>query len=295
MIAIALISIGVMAGYTAYLTFRHKQKLTCMAAMMVAMTASMMSSILLGTVLGIYTNGQMLIPTVLAVSAGLAVGYVTGRPVSLMAAMDGMVSGVMGGMMGAMLGVMVRLQSPMVVIAFVNLIYFIVMVLLVKLIHEEVGTTERAGNQFAERTTVTSSKLKWYIVPLTFILLILGAKASETGALSIENLFGNTIVSTKTESPGEVKEKNGFQIVDVIVKKDGYSPEEIKVKAGVPVKIHFKKDYEGGCLSYVLIKDFDITQKLQTGTTTIEINPKTSGTYKFTCGMEMYEGTIIAQ
>jgi plastocyanin domain-containing protein len=41
---------------------------------------------------------------------------------------------------------------------------------------------------------------------------------------------------------------NGIQEANIKVERYDYSTEEIRPKAGVPAKLHFQKDYNGGCL-----------------------------------------------
>lgn len=311
--AVAFLSVIGMAVYIKLLVNRYREKLTCMTAMMIAMTSAMMTSTLFGTVLGILI-GDMLVPTVAAVLAGMAVGYITGKPVSLMAAMDGMMSGIMGGMMGAMLGVMVYLTSPRLMVAFMTAVTLVILVFLVRMIREEVGEETKAAEEkgvvrqerrfFAMRTGFP--KFVWFVFPFFLLLLFVFLNTTEVGQTSTP---ANSGAETNVETADAGTAGNGVansgrtgaeagkeaQEVDVTVKKDGYWPEEIKVKAGAPVKLNLKKDYEGGCLSYILIKDFKISKPVNPGTTTVEIPPQKPGRYPFTCGMKMYGGTIVVE
>ncbi|MFC4769589.1 cupredoxin domain-containing protein [Effusibacillus consociatus] len=305
-IIVALLSGILMTGYPMVLTYRYKDKLTCMAGMMIAMTAAMMSSLLIGTVFGTFTQGQLLMPTVVSILIGMAVGYYTGKPVSLMAAMDGMMSGIMGGMMGAMLGVMVVYQSPTIMIGFVNLIFIVVMSLLVKLIQEEARVIEKKKDTSAQEATGNSlSRLKWLVLPVVLVLLFVMMKTPGIGSSSLKNVSSGPAGATTTESVAsnsgstasniQAKQKNGYQEVDIKVGTNGYTPDEIKLKAGVPTKLNFQKDYRGGCLSYLIMPDFNIQQALKQGTTTVEITPSKPGKYVFTCGMGMYGGYITVE
>jgi plastocyanin len=257
--------------------------------MMISMTAGMMSSLLIGTVLGTLTEGQLVFPTINAVLAGMVVGFCTGKPISLMAALDGLMAGIMGGMMGAMLGVMVISQTPSIVVGFVDLIFVVVMLLLVKLIKEEADISKKQPVQ-ADRKEMPSIR-KWYILPIALVLFLVLVKTGET-----QNLFGSSATTSSTANPKVTGEqKNGYQEVVITVGQYGYTPEKVKVKAGIPVKLRFQKDYPGGCLSYVIMKDFNIQQLLKQGETTVEFTPKQPGTFTYTCGMGMFAGTIIVE
>lgn len=296
MLVFITISIAIIVtGYVMALTHRYREKLTCMAGMMIAMTAAMMSSILIGAVLGTLASGNLLLPTVTAVSTGMLAGYFTGKPVSLMAAIDGMMAGIMGGMMGAMLGVMVLYQMPEYMIAFVNLIFIVVMFFLVKLIREEADVSEKSSKAGVKEGNSNVLVNKWYIIPVAFVLLFFLTKLADNGVLAPLNVFGSSAASTKesvAQTDSYARQNNGYQEVDVVVGQNRYTPGEIVVKASIPVKVNFKKAYDGGCLSSLVIQDFGIRQAVKKGVTTVEFTPNTPGKYPFTCGMGMFGGYI---
>jgi hypothetical protein len=90
------------------------------------------------------------VPTIIAVLLGMVVGFAAGKPVSLMAAMDGMAAGIMGGMMGAMLGAMLLGPGWMVwVMDFIDIIMLITVFLLIR---EE----EKLNEQWLSRQESTS-------------------------------------------------------------------------------------------------------------------------------------------
>lgn len=76
----------------------------------------------------------------------------------------------------------------------------------------------------------------------------------------------------------------------------GYSPAQLRVKAGAPVRLVFDRRDSGSCSDEVVFPDFGIRRFLPTGQrTTIEITPAKAGRYEFTCGMSMLRGAIIAE
>jgi uncharacterized membrane protein (DUF441 family) len=81
--------IALMTSFVVYYTLRNKQRLSYMAGMMIAMTNAMMASIAIGSALGtLIQSKDLTIPTITSVSIGMIVGYLTGRPISLMASID---------------------------------------------------------------------------------------------------------------------------------------------------------------------------------------------------------------
>ncbi|WP_336775207.1 hypothetical protein [Paenibacillus sp. MMO-58] len=128
------------SGYIVFNTYKRKEKLTGMAGMMIAMTVGMMSSLALGVQLGIVFQRDLTISSIIAVLFGLGAGYFTGKPVSIMASLDGMLAGIMGGMMGAMLGVMLGVSYTMLL--FINLIFIFIMSVALQLVNQKAGNTQ---------------------------------------------------------------------------------------------------------------------------------------------------------
>lgn len=83
--------------------------------------------------------------------------------------------------------------------------------------------------------------------------------------------------------------------VDIIV-EGGYSPEVISIPKGRPTKINFIRKDPSDCLDEVVLGDFKIRRHLPLNQkVTIEVSPKESGEYGYTCGMNMYHGKIIVR
>ncbi len=264
-----------------------------MTAMMIAMAVSMMASIVVGTILGVILVGKMTVPVISSVLFGMIIGYVIGRPFSLLASLDGLLAGIMGGMMGAMLGVMVFSQDPVVMMIFVDAIFIIVMILILKLIRQEVKGTDTI--------TVISNKNKWskVIFCVIAVLLVVSVVFFKPISHYFRDLLGDTTPVSDDSSTkiNEVKaeQKDGYQEAVIMVEPFGYTPENVKVKAGIPVQLHFQKSFSGGCLSYLIIEDFQIEKDLDKGDNLVEFTPEKPGIYTFHCGMNMYFGKIIVE
>jgi plastocyanin domain-containing protein len=76
----------------------------------------------------------------------------------------------------------------------------------------------------------------------------------------------------------------------------GYSPQQVRVKAGAPVRLLFDRKDTGSCSEEVVFTDFGVRRFLPTGQqTAIEVTPPKAGRYEFTCGMGMLRGAIVAE
>lgn len=79
-----------------------------------------------------------------------------------------------------------------------------------------------------------------------------------------------------------------------IVVDGGYSPSIISVPQGKMTKITFLRKDPSSCLEEVVISDFKIRKFLPLNKkVNIEITPKQTGEFPFTCGMNMFHGKII--
>ena len=94
---------------------------------------------------------------------------------------------------------------------------------------------------------------------------------------------------------GEARLRGGVQEVTVTV-KGGYSPDAIRVRQGVPVRLTFDRQEAGECTSKVVLPDFQVSAGLPAfGAATIEVTPTEVGEYEFACGMNMIHGKLIVE
>lgn len=85
----------------------------------------------------------------------------------------------------------------------------------------------------------------------------------------------------------------GVQTVDISVFPNGYSPSNIRVKAGMPVKLNLTPSGGLGCTSIFRMPQLGITKTLASaGITEVEFTPQTPGKYTWTCSMGMYRGVM---
>ena len=93
----------------------------------------------------------------------------------------------------------------------------------------------------------------------------------------------------------EAEVKDGVQEVRITV-KGGYSPDVIRVKEGVPVRLVFDRQEASDCSDRVVFPDFQASKSLAPfATTTLEFTPTKSGSFGFACGMNMLHGTLIVE
>jgi len=78
--------------------------------------------------------------------------------------------------------------------------------------------------------------------------------------------------------------------------KGGYSPDLVRVRQGVPLRIVFDRQESGECTSRVVFPDFALNRSLSAhGQTTVELLPDRAGDFGFACGMNMIHGKLIVE
>lgn len=115
--------------------------------------------------------------------------------------------------------------------------------------------------------------------------------AVTTGGLGLIGLELWWFLFSKPKSR-QATAKQGVQEITVIV-DGGYNPSQIVVQTGQQVRLNFDRQDPSSCLEEVRLPEFHIAQQLPLNqTTAIEFTPDKPGRYEFTCGMNMYRGTI---
>jgi hypothetical protein len=263
-----VILITIFIGYQVY---AWKHCLTSMSGMMIAMTMAMMVSLTVGMTITLKIVEDPTIATIYTMVLGIFIGYMIGYPFGILAQLDGVLAGVMGGLMGPMTGLMISNSKPDLFIGFFTLLYVFTTLLVFQLVQKSIPATN-----------VKTIKRSWFLfLPICLTLASL--------AILQSNLASPLHAKTQNSSV----QKKGFQEMVIQVRSDGYFPSAITLKEGIPAKLNFKKTSNTGCLSYLLIQDLGINQKLKDGNNIISFTPKKPGTITFTCGMGMYHGSLI--
>jgi len=87
----------------------------------------------------------------------------------------------------------------------------------------------------------------------------------------------------------------GIQQVTITV-KGGYSPNVVRVRAGMPVRLNFDRQESGDCTSRVVLPEYALSKTLPPfGTASLEFTPDDAGEFGFACGMNMVQGTLVVE
>ena len=86
---------------------------------------------------------------------------------------------------------------------------------------------------------------------------------------------------------------DGVQRIVIEVRDTGYSPSNVTARAGVPTEVTLRTNNTEGCTRSIVMSDFGVEKvSPATGDTAIDVGELEPGTYRYTCGMGMYGGSI---
>lgn len=94
------------------------------------------------------------------------------------------------------------------------------------------------------------------------------------------------------EEDPNVKLVDGVQEVRMVQVANGYEPNRITVKKGVPVRWIITSEYPFSCASAFVVPKLNIQKHLTSEETVIEFTPTGSESIPFSCSMGMYRGII---
>jgi plastocyanin domain-containing protein len=113
-------------------------------------------------------------------------------------------------------------------------------------------------------------------------LITLGCKGSETPAAP------PALPTTATAQAGGT--------VPVLVDGDGYHPAEVRAPAGARITLAFRRTTDECCGQQLRIPSMQLQRDLPLNVTVpIEVTVPASGALAFTCGMNMYRGSVVVR
>ena len=148
-------------------------------------------------------------------------------------------------------------------------------------------------------TSLLGSSIRKIFLKLAAILIIYLGFSSINGGLTlagrpieipIEISFGER---GQFESGSNVQVINGLQVANISVFPNGYVPNRIQVKQGLPVRLNLTTSGGYGCTSSFRIPTLQISKNLKINSSDyVEFIPNQKCKINWTCSMGMYTGVI---
>jgi len=126
-------------------------------------------------------------------------------------------------------------------------------------------------------------------------------KSLIAASMMLAILFGGNAIfanGSNANMKNGVKKKAAAhpKTVRVTVGKNGFSPSTINVEEGFPLTLIFKRTSKQSCGDKVVFPSLNLTKNLPVGkAVTVKFTPDKTGEIVFTCGMNMFKGSIVVQ
>ncbi|MBV7504716.1 cupredoxin domain-containing protein [Bacillus sp. sid0103] len=291
---ISAIIVAIGTGYSIYSVYRNKNKLANTSGMMISIVIAVITGLLTGSTIGIISGETFLVVGV-SMIIGFVIGFLAGHPVGILAILMASISGLMGGIIGAILGVFLQFINPTILLGILLGFYILIIGFVIMFIFVESNNKVTIDTQELSPFAIIAGG----VVLVSLFLFMYSSDLVEIPGQSKTTQTKSAQTATSLETPKmeiDVTQESK-PLVKMKVMTQGYSPNVIRVKKGVPVELEINNPLDSSnCISTFMIPDFNINNvNLKTGTTNLTFTPDKTGEYTFSCGMQMFKGTIIVE
>ena len=106
-------------------------------------------------------------------------------------------------------------------------------------------------------------------------------------------LFSFLLAACGNSSPPP---SDGRPQIAIEVGSDGYHPSEASAPAGQPVRLVFTRTTDEGCGQQLVFPEQNIRRDLPLNEAVpVDLTMPATGSVHFTCGMGMYQGSVVAR
>jgi heme/copper-type cytochrome/quinol oxidase subunit 2 len=286
-----IVIMSLLTGSSIFLLHRNKHKLANVSGIVVVMVLTMMSGLLAGYNSGIL-SGELFFPVGLGTLIGFILGFIAGQPIGILAILMGSATGVVSGIMGALLGAILQFDNPTIILGILLGVYVIIIGLVLLFIIVDTNGKLALDTQGISPFNILSAGI-------VLIALFLFLYSSDLVKIPGESETAQT-QETNTNTPPKQTELDITKVtnpkIEMMITPTGYSPNVIKVKKGVTVELNITNPGDNSCFSTFMMPDFDLNNvNLKAGTTKLTFTPDKEGEYTFSCGMNMFKGTVIVE
>jgi heme/copper-type cytochrome/quinol oxidase subunit 2 len=286
-----IVIMSLMTGSSIFLLHRNKNKLANLPGLVVVMVLTTMSGLLAGYTSGIL-SGELFFPVGLGTLIGFILGFIAGQPIGILAILSGSATGVVSGIMGALLGAILQFDNPTIILGILLGVYVIILGLVLLFIIVDTNGKLTLDTKGISPFNILSAGLVLIALFLFLYSSDLVKIPGESEAAATQET--NTSTTPKQTELDITKETNPK--IEMMITPTGYTPNVIKVKKGVPVELNITNPGDNSCFSTFMMPDFDLNNvNLKAGTTKLSFTPDKEGEYTFSCGMNMFKGTVIVE
>lgn len=108
--------------------------------------------------------------------------------------------------------------------------------------------------------------------------------------------LGLTLACNKPAPAPAPAPPDGTKSIQVTVDASGYTPARVTAKAGEKVRLVFTRKTDEGCGQQLVVPSLEIRKDLPLDTpVSVDVTMPAKGEVSFTCGMAMYEGSVVVE
>jgi thiol-disulfide isomerase/thioredoxin len=144
------------------------------------------------------------------------------------------------------------------------------------------------------RTSFTASET----LPVTVVIDRRGNVSTVIEGIIYADEFEQKVKPLLRASTGVTSKPQSSSVVrkTINVTGDGYEPASVTLRRGVPAHLTFIRRVQDSCGTEIVIPGYRINRPLPLNIpVTVSFTPRRSGRFKFTCGMDMFRGTLVVR
>lgn len=142
---------------------------------------------------------------------------------------------------------------------------------------------------------IATGKARGTVLQVVGVVVLAFALLNVTSGLRLLGVTGATATAaTARQVSDNVTVAGGVQTVHLTQTRDGYTPADTVVHAGMPITWSIEATSKWDCSAFLRVPDLGVSVDLQDGLNTVTLPALPPGVVPFTCVMGMYTGNLIA-
>ncbi len=143
---------------------------------------------------------------------------------------------------------------------------------------------------------IATGKARGTVLQVVGVVVLAFALLNVTSGLRLLGVAGATAATAATaqQVSDNVTVTGGVQTVTMTQARDGYTPADTVVHAGMPIIWSIQATSKWDCSAFLRVPDLGVSVDLQDGPNTVQLPALPPGVVPFTCVMGMYTGNLIA-
>lgn len=127
------------------------------------------------------------------------------------------------------------------------------------------------------------------------ILILIFAVYTFNSGLALKGVKNDVLTSDDKNQTDYTVNDNNEQIIKMSLNYNGFEPNILRIKKGIPVKWVIDGEQISGCSNRIIIPSLNIVKNMSYGENIVRFTPNKSGEIPFSCWMGMVRGKFIVE